>query len=75
MARVQPRERFEDYQARVVAQTDEQWLKSRVEREIRLMKLQARELKPNRSLRGFGTTIRPALSILSSIPLVIPYAI
>src|ERR1035441_9232409 len=32
-------------------------------------------LKPSRSRRGFGTTIRPALSILSSIPLTIPHAI
>src|ERR1700730_12404219 len=32
-------------------------------------------LKPNLSLRFLGTTIRPALSILTSIPLTIPHAI
>ncbi len=32
-------------------------------------------LKRSGSRRGLGTTIRPALSILSSIPLAIPYAI
>src|SRR5580704_9996906 len=32
-------------------------------------------LKPSRSRRGLGTTIRPALSILTSIPSIVPYAI
>src|SRR5271166_6206744 len=32
-------------------------------------------LKPSRSRRGLGTTIRPALSILSSMPITMPYAI
>ena len=32
-------------------------------------------LKPSLSRRALGMTIRPALSILSSIPLTIPYAI
>lgn len=62
MARVQPRERFEDYQARVVAQADEQWLKSRVEREIRLMKLQAREAPSVEMRLGWVGVVAAAMS-------------